>query len=116
MGVDRVISVDLQRPGQGQEACFFDTNVPLEVVLSTDLMIAKMVTLLGDAKGPLVVVTPNAECFKKARKFQRGLQRHSRSEVQLAAFFSADTGSGPTDTSKLELLGTNVNLKVYPLP
>lgn len=30
MGVDGVISVDLQRPGQGQEACFFDNDVPLE--------------------------------------------------------------------------------------
>ena len=31
MGVDRVVSVDLQRPGQGHEACFFDTKISLEV-------------------------------------------------------------------------------------
>lgn len=119
MGVDRVIAVDLQRPGQGQEACFFDSSVPLEVVLSTDIMIdyvVRMMELDGqDAQAdavvaPIVVVTPNAECFKKARKFQVGLQRHSRAEVQLAAFFSSDTGSGPTDVTKLELVGNDVKL------
>jgi hypothetical protein len=31
MGVDRVVAVDLQRPGQGHEACFFDTKISLEV-------------------------------------------------------------------------------------
>ena len=39
MGVDRVISVDIQRPGQGHEACFFDNNVPLEAVVTTKYMI-----------------------------------------------------------------------------
>lgn len=39
MGVDRVIAVDLQRPGQGQEACFFDNNVPLETILTTDSLV-----------------------------------------------------------------------------
>lgn len=115
MGVDRVIAVDLQRPGQGQEACFFDSSVPLEVVLSTDIMIDYVVGMMElDGPGvhaPIVVVTPNAECFKKARKFQVGLQRHSRAEVQLAAFFSSDTGSGPTDVTKLELVGNDVKLQ-----
>jgi ribose-phosphate pyrophosphokinase len=30
VGVDTVLAVDLQRPGQGHEACFFDTDIPLE--------------------------------------------------------------------------------------
>lgn len=34
VGVDRVIAVDLQRPGQGGEACFFDNSIPLESVLT----------------------------------------------------------------------------------
>lgn len=109
MGVDRVIAVDLQRPGQGQEACFFDTEVPLEVVLSTNLMIEHFAKRVG-LNRRVVVVTPNAECFKKAKKFQAGLQKRSDHQVQLAAFFASDTGSGPTDTSKLELLGDNINI------
>jgi len=110
MGVDRVISVDLQRPGQGQEACFFDTSVPLEVVLSTNLMIdhiAKNVKLADR----LVVVAPNAETFKKARKFQAGLQQKLGRTVQLVSFFASDSGSGPTDTTTLELVGDIQNLK-----
>jgi len=37
VGVDRVIAVDLQRPGQGHEACFFDTTIPLESVMTTKI-------------------------------------------------------------------------------
>ena len=29
VGVDKIVSVDLQRPGQGHEACFFDSSVPI---------------------------------------------------------------------------------------
>ena len=32
VGVDNVLSVDLQRPGQGHEACFFDCAIPVETV------------------------------------------------------------------------------------
>ncbi len=32
MGADKIISVDLQRPGQGHEACFFNTNLPAETI------------------------------------------------------------------------------------
>jgi len=112
MGVDRVISVDLQRPGQGQEACFFDTGVPLEVVLSESEMVNHIVSKVKLANR-VVVVSPNTEGFKKARKFQTGLHKHlssSGSIIQLATFISSNTGSGPTDTTKLELLGENVNL------
>jgi ribose-phosphate pyrophosphokinase len=35
IGVDRVIAVDLQRPGQGGEACFFDNSIPLESIVTT---------------------------------------------------------------------------------
>ena len=102
--MDRVISVDLQRPGQGHEACFFDVQVPLEVISSTELHVQHFVKSVNLIE-PIVVVTPNAECFRKARKMQLGLQKFFSSEVQLAAFFSSDFGSGPTDTSKLELVG-----------
>lgn len=139
MGVDRVISVDLQRPGQGQEACFFDTAVPLEVVLSNELMVKHLLSHVDLAKR-VVIVAPNAEGFKKARKFQVGLQKaHTlpaaprtvaaapttaastalaaaeaakpTRNFQLATFVSSESsGSGPVDTTKLELLGDNVQI------
>jgi ribose-phosphate pyrophosphokinase len=73
LGVDRVISVDLQRPGQGHEACFFDNTVPLEAILSTDHMVDHFLTSVN-LQEPVVVVTPNNECVKKARNFQLRLQ------------------------------------------
>ena len=72
-GVDRVISVDLQRPGQGHEACFFDNTVPLEAIVSTDHMVDYFVQHVN-LQEPIVVVTPNNECVKKARNFQLRLQ------------------------------------------
>ena len=110
MGVDRVISVDLQRPGQGQEACFFDTSVPLEVVLSNEAMVRHLVNEVKLADR-IVVVSANTEGFKKARKFQVGLLNSTASSVQLATFVSREsTGSGPIDTTKLELLGDNLHI------
>ena len=44
LGVDRVIAVDLQRPGQGGEACFFDNAVPLESVVTTEMFINHFIT------------------------------------------------------------------------
>jgi ribose-phosphate pyrophosphokinase len=73
VGVDRVISVDLQRPGQGHEACFFDNTVPLEAIVSTDHMVDYFVQHVN-LQEPIVVVTPNNECVKKARNFQLRLQ------------------------------------------
>lgn len=37
MGADKVISVDLQKSGEGQESCFF--NFPAESVSSTDAFV-----------------------------------------------------------------------------
>lgn len=121
MGVDRVISVDLQRPGQGQEACFFDTDVPLEVLLSLDSMVqyfVKSKDIALNAKNT-IVVTPNAECFKKARKFQLGLldALKSKSEnvnedisVKLGAFLTQAVDSRPLDYNNIELVGHSLNV------
>eukprot|EP01041_Mallomonas_annulata_P000598 gene598-1155_t len=103
MGVDHVVAVDLQRPGQGHEACFFDNNIPLEVIVTTDYMIDYFVKHVK-LENPIVVITPNAECVKKARKFQIGLRDRYQKDVKLAAFFHTETGSGPTDVEKLEFL------------
>lgn len=112
MGVDRVIAVDLQRPGQGQEACFFDVTVPLEVVVTMDLLVKHFVDHVPLRN--VVVVTPNAECFKKARKFQLELEKGIGQEVKLAAFFPQDTGSGPVknkEAVELQLVGNNVKIE-----
>jgi len=103
MGVDHVVSVDVQRPGQGHEACLLDNNIPLEVIVTTDLMIEHFVKNIK-LENPIVVVSPNAECVKKARKFQFGFRKGYNRDVKLAAFFHSTTGSGPTDLDKLELL------------
>ena len=90
MGVDKVISVDLQRPGQGHEACFFDTNVPLESLMTMEMMVQYFHEKIP--LGKRVVVSPNAECFKKARKFQRILAEKKRmtnveADVKLGSIF-----------------------------
>ena len=64
LGVDRVIAVDLQRPGQGGEACFFDNNVPLEAVVTTDKMIKHFISNVP-LSGNIVVVSPNSESLAK---------------------------------------------------
>lgn len=110
VGVDRVISVDLQRPGQGHEACFFDNNIPLETIMTTDHQVKFMLDKI-QLNGPIVVVSPNTEMVKKARKFQLGFKKVLQTDdIHLAVFASPDSGSGPYDVKKLELLG-NPNFK-----
>ena len=111
MGVDRVISSDLQRPGQGKEACFFDNNVPLETLLTTEFLADSLVSLVDMKKDQaLVVVAPNAESYKKAKLMRDQLRKQGYSNVRLTAYFSTDTTSGPIDTNQLELLG-NLDFK-----
>lgn len=97
MGVDRVISVDLQRPGQGSEACFFDNAVPLESIGSTQYQMNYLLEHI-EFKNPVVVVAPNGECVKKARQCQTMLSKGLGREVKIACFFQNDTSSGPTGT------------------
>lgn len=101
MGADRVISVDLQRPGQGGEACFFDNNIPLETIITTDMMInfciQKFELMHPNSKSGsppgLVVVAPNAECVVKARKFQLSFAKHFGTDVKLAVFSHDHSGN-----------------------
>jgi ribose-phosphate pyrophosphokinase len=104
MGVDRVIAVDLQRPGQGHEACFFDNTVPLETIVTTDYMINHFINHVH-LQTPIVVVSPNAEGMKKARYFQLGFQRAFETDVELAVYEGKESGSGPRDTAHLEMIG-----------
>lgn len=74
MEVDSVVSVDIQRPGQGHEACYFSAHVPLECIVTTNLFTNYLSETLN-VHTPLVVVAPNAESLQKAKKFQLRLQR-----------------------------------------
>lgn len=100
LGVDRIIAVDLQRPGQGHEACFFDNLVPVETFLTSDLFIDHLVKNKV-LKEPITVVTPNAEGFKKARNFQQALQKHYTQPVKFIPYFAADASTGPCDANEL---------------
>jgi len=121
MEVDSVVSVDIQRPGQGHEACYFSAHVPLECVVTTNLFANYLAHNL-QLSAPLVVVAPNAESLQKAKKFQLRLQKSLTKEVatdssvvkaapvspdvRLAGFFQGGytTNSSPSSTH-LELLG-----------
>ena len=72
--------------------------------MSADVMVdyLRQNAVLND---PIVVVTPNSECVKKARNFQLRLQEESSEEVKLLAFFPIESGEGSQDPSKMELLG-----------
>jgi hypothetical protein len=111
MGVDRVITVDLQRPGQGLEACFFDNVVPVESIVSTDIFIDYLTQEIPIDQ-PITVVAPNAECYIKARKYQNLLQKTGR-DVKLVPLFASDSSSGPTDVSGLNTLSNQVSYYFY---
>lgn len=85
MGVDRIVTVDLQRPGQGHESCFFDNSVPTENIVTTKLLgeyFLNNIKLEGDT----VVISPNEECLNKAIKYETLLTKaYPQSHVALAS-------------------------------
>ncbi|RYG61394.1 ribose-phosphate pyrophosphokinase [archaeon] len=96
IGADKVISVDLQRPGQGHEACFFPhSQLVAETISTNDIFVEFFAKLLqGNTTGPLnlSVVSPNTEYTKKARKFQKKLRTILPSDctVDRAVFLRSD--------------------------
>lgn len=73
MGVDRIIAVDLHRPGQGQETCFFDATIPVETVSSSDLCLSYIKENIQLSEN-VTVVAASPDFIKKARRFQLGLK------------------------------------------
>jgi ribose-phosphate pyrophosphokinase len=71
MGVDRVLAVDLQAPGQGQIEGFFGTRVPVDSIQGTFAAVEYFRNRMSDR---LVVVAPNETCVKKAEHMQAGLR------------------------------------------
>lgn len=105
LGVDRVVAVDLQRPGQGGEACFFDNSIPLETMVTTNLLVKYFTRNIPLNKEQLVVISPNSELVSSARKFQKEFSKAlSGADVKMATFYSTNPGAGPTDIEKLSLL------------
>jgi hypothetical protein len=104
MGVDRVIAVDLQRPGQGHEACFFDNSVPTESVISANYLVEYFIKNVP-LQGPIVVVAPNSESVKRARNFQLGLQEYFGQDVKMAAFMIENQADSTFGHSTHRLLG-----------
>ena len=103
LGVDRVISVDLQRPGQGLEACFFDNMIPVETVITTEAFV-KYLLNVHEFKQPVTIIAPNAEVYKKAKNFKRELEKFLDKPVALVPYFSISTESGPSDVEQLNAI------------
>jgi hypothetical protein len=93
MGVDKVLTVDVQRPGQGHEACFFDNSIPMENIVTTKLIgeyFLKTVKLDGD----IVIVSPNDECLHKAIKYERLIAKgYPQSTISLGALVHHGTST-----------------------
>ncbi|CAE7768327.1 prs [Symbiodinium microadriaticum] len=93
MGVDRIISVDLHRPGQGQETCFFDASVPVETVSSSDAVVKALLSSVRLHEN-VTVVAANPDFIKKARKYQMGISgTDGVKNVAVAAFMRKCDGS-----------------------
>jgi len=104
MGVDKVVSVDLQRPGQGHEACFFHTSLPAETITTHELFVNHFHKELDDS--PLTIVSPNIEFVKKAKKFQQHLQRlRPTQSIDYAGFLRSDSDLSYLKGASLELQG-----------
>ena len=102
VGVDNVVSVDLQRPGQGHEATFFPETIPVETINTSDIFADYFSHQIDPPLAKVVVVSANSQCVKKARKFQRKLKQESGlDEVDYAVFI----GDATQKPSPHDLLG-----------
>jgi ribose-phosphate pyrophosphokinase len=107
VGVDRVIAVDLQRPGHPTESVFF--HVPVETLMTTDLGVeyyAKSGLLADSPK--VTVVAPNPETVRKAQIFRHGLTERFMDQdrrVGFAMFSRAPVADGNRVVRESELLG-----------
>lgn len=91
VGVDNVISVDLQRPGQGHEACFFDLNIPVETISTSEVFAEYFRDNIDPPLQKVVILSANTLAVKKARKFQKKLKAATGLEdVDYAVFLRDD--------------------------
>lgn len=102
VGVDNVVSVDLQRPGQGHEATFFAETIPVETINTSNIFTEYFATQIQPPLQKVVIVSANSQCVKKARKFQKKLKQASDIEEVDYAVFIGDASQKP---SANDLLG-----------
>lgn len=120
VGVDAVLSVDLERPGQGHEACFFDCSIPVETLTSVNMYVQTHTCMHTHSiyslsrthhihtrthtcrfvnyfknnvtlNNKVIVVSPNTECVKRAKKFQKKLKQVTGKDILYGAFISHST-------------------------
>ncbi|TYZ65366.1 hypothetical protein PybrP1_012690 [[Pythium] brassicae (nom. inval.)] len=103
MGVDRVIAVDLQLRMQGHEASFFSSNVPVET-LETIMAGVEYFATQVHLRRPLVILSPNPECLRRARVFQNGMNKWlPDSPARFAAFIHGTGANG--DYTEADIVG-----------
>lgn len=93
MGVDSVVSIDLQHPGQGHEACFFDTQIPVESLYSGKLMAEHFYDhIYKDIEKPnkLVVLATEPQFAKKARSFQKYFKKRMNENVGFGVYLKEE--------------------------
>lgn len=71
VGVDRVVSIDIQPPGQGMTEGFFPPHISVDSLRSTQLGVNHIARL--KLQNP-VVVAPNEHCMLLAQDFKTGLE------------------------------------------
>jgi phosphoribosylpyrophosphate synthetase len=91
MGVDRIIAVELQPPGNGQIEGFFTSSVPVENVRATALAVEHFRKL---KLNNVVVVSPNETCIPLAQDFRSGLQKTTGKPVGFATIIEAGRSRG----------------------
>jgi ribose-phosphate pyrophosphokinase len=107
-GVDKVISVDLQRPGQGHEACFFNSGIPAETI-STNNLFVKFFSEEIALHDRVVIVSPNTINLKKAIKFQRKLQvERPESAISHSVFLRDNVHEIQSQTSLAEAVNAEM--------
>jgi ribose-phosphate pyrophosphokinase len=112
MGVDRVITVDLHRPGQGHETCFFDSSIPVETLQTSEIMIQYIKNNIALGKN-VTIVAANTDFVKKARKYQEGLLNLGVENVGVAALVRKNEGpDNRKSQSVCRLLGSVDNSDV----
>jgi phosphoribosylpyrophosphate synthetase len=118
MGTDAVLTVDLQRPGQGQEACFFDNSIPLENIVTTNLISEYFIDTFP-MKGKIVVIAPNYECLNKAMKYEKKFREgYSNVTVSLNALIHNGVSAHKQSTNleelgKLEVRGVTATTAAF---
>ena len=91
VGVDRVVSVELQPPGQGQIEGFFSSNIPVESLRSAPIAIEHLSRL--KLRDP-VIVAPNESCIKLAHDLRNGLELKTGKYVGLGVIIEAGASRG----------------------